>query len=98
MGVQDGTDLIAKHLRRLVPSSACVFYIYDVDADELVATHASGEHAAHIKGLRVPLGQRLSGWVAPNRQTLRTSDPVLYFVDSARAIIPRPRRCLTPPP
>ena len=25
MGVQDGTELIAKHLRRLVPSSACVF-------------------------------------------------------------------------
>ena len=51
MGVQDGTELIAKHLRRLVPSSACVFYLYDVDNDELVATHASGEHATHIKGL-----------------------------------------------
>src|SRR6476620_2279531 len=45
MGVQDGAELIAKHLRRLVPSSACVFYIYDVAADELIAPHASGEHA-----------------------------------------------------
>ena len=86
MGVQDGTDLIAKHLRRLVPSSACVFYIYDVDADELVAMHASGEHAAHIKGLRVPIGQRLSGWVAANRQTIRNSDPVLDLGESARAM------------
>ena len=97
MGVQDGTDLIAKHLRRLVPSSACVFYIYDIDADDLVATHASGEHAAHIKGLRVPIGQRLSGWVAANRQTIRNSDPVLDLGESARAMNPRPRSCLSTP-
>jgi putative nucleotidyltransferase with HDIG domain len=97
MGIQDGTELIAKHLRRLVPSSACVFYLYDEDADELVATHASGEHAAHIKGLRVPLGQRLSGWVAANRQTIRNSDPVLDLGESARAMSPRPRSCLSTP-
>jgi putative nucleotidyltransferase with HDIG domain len=97
MGVQDGTELIAKHLRRLVPSSACVFYLYDEDADELVAAHASGEHAAHIKGLRVPNGQRLSGWVAANRQTIRNSDPVLDLGESARAMNPRPRSCLSTP-
>ena len=97
MGVQDGTELIAKHLRRLLPSSACVFYIYDADADDLVAMHASGEHAAHIKGLRVPIGQRLSGWVAANRQTIRNSDPVLDLGESARAMTPRPRSCLSTP-
>jgi len=97
MGVQDGTELIAKHLRRLVPSSACVFYLYDVETDELVATHASGEHASHIKGLRVPRGQRLSGWVAANRQTIRNSDPVLDLGESARAMSPRPRSCLSTP-
>jgi GGDEF domain-containing protein len=97
MGVQDGAELIAKHLRRLVPSSACVFYMYDADADELVATHASGEHATHIKGLRVPRGQRLSGWVAANLQTIRNSDPVLDLGESARAMTPRPRSCLATP-
>jgi putative nucleotidyltransferase with HDIG domain len=97
MGVQDGAELIAKHLRRLVPSSACVFYLYDTESDELVATHASGEHAAHIKGLRVPRGQRLSGWVAANRQTIRNSDPVLDLGESARAMTPRPRSCLATP-
>ena len=80
-----------------VPSSACVFYIYDEDADELVAAHTSGEHAAHIKGLRVPIGQRLSGWVAANRQTIRNSDPVLDLGESARAMNPRPRSCLSTP-
>jgi putative nucleotidyltransferase with HDIG domain len=97
MGVQDATDLIAKHLRRLVPSSACVFYLYDEETDELVAAHASGENASLIKGLRVARGQRLSGWVAANRQTIRNSDPVLDLGESARAMTPRPRSCLSTP-
>jgi putative nucleotidyltransferase with HDIG domain len=97
MGVQDATDLIAKHLRRLVPSSACVFYLYDEPTDELIAAHASGEHAALIRGLRIPTGQRLSGWVAANRQTIRNSDPVLDLGESARAMAPRPRSCLSTP-
>ena len=97
MGTQDVTDLIAKHLRRLVPSSACIFYIYDEDTDELVAAHASGENASLIKGLRVPRGQRLSGWVAANKMTIRNSDPVLDLGESARAMSPRPRSCLSTP-
>jgi len=97
MTVQDAADLIAKHLRRLIPSSACVFYIYDEDTDELIAAQTSGEHAALIKGLRIPRGQRLSGWVAANRQTIRNSDPVLDLGESARAMSPRPRSCLSTP-
>lgn len=97
MGGQDATDLIAKHLRRLVPSSACVFFMFDEEADDLVAAYASGEHGALIKGLRVPRGHRLSGWVAANRQTIRNSDPVLDLGESARAMTPRPRSSLSTP-
>jgi putative nucleotidyltransferase with HDIG domain len=97
MGAQDATDLIAKHLRRLVPSTACVFFIYDEDTDELVAAHTSGENASLIKGLRVPRGQRLSGWVAANKMTIRNSDPVLDLGESARAMSPRPRSALSTP-
>jgi signal transduction protein with GAF and PtsI domain len=97
MGVQDATDLIAKHLRRLIPSSTCAFFIYDEEADELVAAQTSGEHASLIKGLRIAIGQRLSGWVAANRQTIRNSDPVLDLGESARAMTPRPRSCLSTP-
>jgi putative nucleotidyltransferase with HDIG domain len=95
--LQDAADLIAKHLRRLVPSSACVFFVYDVEQDDLRAAHVLGEYSALIKGLRVPIGQRLSGWVAAHRQTVRNSDPVLDLGESARAMAPRPRSCLSTP-
>jgi diguanylate cyclase (GGDEF)-like protein/putative nucleotidyltransferase with HDIG domain len=97
MSVQDAGDLIAKHLRRLVPSSLVVFFLYDIDADELEAVHTSGEHAALVSDLRIELGQRLSGWVAAHRQVIRNSDPILDFGDAVRSMSPRPRSCLSLP-
>lgn len=95
MDPSDVADIITKHIRRLIPCSLSVFYLFDSDADELVATHIAGEPSALIGGLRIPRGQRLSGWVAANRQTIRNSDPVLDFGESARAMSPRPRSCLS---
>jgi putative methionine-R-sulfoxide reductase with GAF domain len=75
----------------------CVFFMLDEESDELVAAYVAGEHIGLIKGLRVPRGQRLAGWVAANRLTIRNSDPVLDFGESARAMTPRPRSSLSTP-
>lgn len=93
----DAADLIAKHLRRLVPSSACVFYLYEIERDELRAAFVFGEHAGLIRELRIPVGQRLSGWVAAHKQTVRNSDPVLDLGESARAMSHRFRSSLSTP-
>jgi len=95
--ISDTGDIIAKHLRRLVPFSLCVFYIYDAALDEVEAKHAMGDAAAGVKGIRVPLGQRLSGWVAANRQTIMNSDPTLDLGEVARCVTPRLRSCLSTP-
>jgi diguanylate cyclase (GGDEF)-like protein/putative nucleotidyltransferase with HDIG domain len=97
MSVQDAGDVIAKHLRRLVPSSLLVFFLYDADTDELVASHASGEHADLVTDLRIGVGQRLSGWVAAHKQIIRNSDPILDFGEAVRAMSPRPHSCLSVP-
>lgn len=97
MRLADVADVILKHLRRMVPSSLSAFYIYDVEADELVCVYALGEHTGLVSGLRISLGQRLTGWVGANRQTIRNSDPVLDLGESARSMIPRPRSCLSTP-
>ena len=52
-------------------------FVYNPSTDELEARHATGEASASLKGLRIPLGQRISGWVAVNRQTALNSDPTL---------------------
>jgi putative nucleotidyltransferase with HDIG domain len=90
-------DLISNHLRRLVPCSLCIFFIYEVASDDLVAAHCAGDNGSIFSGLRIARGQRLSGWVAANRQTIRNSDAVLDLGDAARSISPRPRNCLSTP-
>ena len=80
-GVQEVCDTISRHLMRLMPSTLCVFYLYDGDNDELVARHATGASFEKAVGLRIPLGHALSGWVGSNRSTIRNSDPILDFGD-----------------
>jgi diguanylate cyclase (GGDEF)-like protein/putative nucleotidyltransferase with HDIG domain len=93
----DAADVISKHLRRLVPATTCVFFLYDADADELVSAHAAGENSSHFSEIRIEMGQRLSGWVAANRQTIINSDPMLDLGEVARALKPPLRSCLSTP-
>src|SRR4051794_350712 len=44
--IPDAADIICKHLRRLVPATTCVLYLYDESSDQLVAGHASGENSS----------------------------------------------------
>lgn len=95
--LQDAADLVARHLRRLVPSTVCVFYLYDQDTDALVAADAPGDKTGIFADLRIPLGQRLTGWVAANRQTVVNSDPVLDLGESARLLQPPLRSSISTP-
>lgn len=93
--IADAADVISKHLRRLVPATTCVFFLYDSDVDELVVAHAAGDNASHFSQIRIEMGQRLSGWVAANRQTIVNSDPMLDLGEVARALRPPLRSCLS---
>jgi diguanylate cyclase (GGDEF)-like protein/putative nucleotidyltransferase with HDIG domain len=97
LDLADAADVISKHIRRIVPASTCVFYIYDPESDELYAAHASGDNATQFSGVRIVRGQRLTGWVAANKQTILNSDPMLDLGEVARVIRPRLRSCLSTP-
>jgi putative nucleotidyltransferase with HDIG domain len=83
------------HVRRLVPASLCVFYSYEIDSDELVAAYVSGESSALVLGIRIALGQRVSGWVAAHRRSIRNSDATLDLGTAARVMPSRPLSCLS---
>jgi diguanylate cyclase (GGDEF)-like protein/putative nucleotidyltransferase with HDIG domain len=95
VSLSDAGDVIAKHLRRLIPSSLCVFYIYDRASDELEARHVVGDGGPKIRGLRIGLGQRLSGWVAANRTTISNSDASLDLADAVNLPSRQLRSCLS---
>lgn len=95
--LSDAGDVISKHLRRALPASVVVFFIYDSHTDELVSAHATGTHASHLMGLRIPRGERLSGWVAANKVTIVNADPVLDLGEVSRSLRPRLRSCISTP-
>jgi putative nucleotidyltransferase with HDIG domain len=95
--ISEAGDVIATHLRRSVPFSLSVVYVYDVSCGDIVARHASGDNASLVRDLRIPLGAHLSGWVAANRQAVINSDPALDLGDIASASSPRLRSSLSIP-
>jgi diguanylate cyclase (GGDEF)-like protein len=97
VGLADAGDVIGKHLRRLIPSAVCTFYVYDLLSDELEARHVVGNASAVIRGLKIGVGQRLSGWVAANRQTILNSDAMLDLGEIAQSSSPPLRTCLSTP-
>jgi putative nucleotidyltransferase with HDIG domain len=90
-------ETIARYLRRVVPFSLSILYLYDVGRDELVAEHVSGEASYLVKDLRMSRGERLSGWVAANRQPIVNSDPMLDLGDISKATTPPLRTSLSVP-
>jgi putative nucleotidyltransferase with HDIG domain len=95
--LSETAEVIAKHLRRLIPATTSVFFVYDEQTDELYCAHAAGENSSHFSALRIATGQRLSGWVAANRQTIVNSDATLDLGEVARALQPPLRSCLSTP-
>jgi putative nucleotidyltransferase with HDIG domain len=95
--LSDALEPVASRLRRLTPFALAIFYCYDEAASELVALEAVGEGAELVRGLRIPVGQRLSGWVAANHQTIANSDAILDLGDIARTVSPPLRACLSSP-
>jgi putative methionine-R-sulfoxide reductase with GAF domain len=82
-------------LREISRFSLGVLFLNDAATNELEAAFVIGDSSEFVRGLRIPLGQRLSGWVAVNRQTILNSDAVLDLGDIARAA--SLRVCLSTP-
>jgi putative nucleotidyltransferase with HDIG domain len=75
-------DTVWRVSRAHVPADAFIMYVYDEASDAIVSTCTRGETSeVHAT---IPLGERLSGWVAATRQTAINSDARLDFDGTAR--------------
>jgi putative nucleotidyltransferase with HDIG domain len=91
-------DALVKYLlHSLPPAALCVFFGYDPASDDLPVRIAAGTAAHAIRDLRVGLGERLSGWVGANRQTMLNSDAMLDFGDVEAFVSAGLRTCISTP-
>jgi putative nucleotidyltransferase with HDIG domain len=97
IGFCDAADIVGRHLNRLWEDTNCVFYVYEHSTDALTALHTVGPATTGVLGLHIPLGQRLSGWVAATRQSVVNSDPALDLSDIGMSRLAHLRSTLAAP-
>jgi transcriptional regulator with GAF, ATPase, and Fis domain len=88
-------DQLHDALHQFMPAACTVAYMYEPASDALTARHVSGQHAAALRGLVIPLGQRLTGWVAAQRSTVINSDAALDLGNLTLRLAPPPHTCLS---
>lgn len=79
-------DSMHKHLRRVMPAATLILYAPKSETDELAVVAFSGQGGAALQGLSVPIGDRISGWVFANAQTVVNSDMSLELGPVARSL------------
>ncbi len=82
-------------LRRLMPAACTAVFSYSAAEDNLVARWVAGQHSGAIQGLTIPVGQRLTGWVAANQSTIVNSDAALDLGNLTMKLTPPPHGCLS---
>ncbi len=70
----DVASLIAVDLRALVPDAEFVFFVTSPGGEKVVAEYATRGGLLDPGYEAIPLGERVSGWVAANRQQIINSD------------------------
>ena len=89
---------ISRYLETVAPKAVCVLYRHEDDRARLVASCVSSpEHEFLLRDTTISLGDRLTGWVGANRETILNSDPALDLGDVAEAWTPRLRSCFATP-
>ena len=77
-----GPGMFAEALREVAEVDSVAVYAVDDRQHCLVPTQAAGQHARALARITIPIGERISGWVAANHRSIVNGDPRLELVDS----------------
>jgi putative nucleotidyltransferase with HDIG domain len=82
----DAAEVLFRHVRRIVPAMSACFFAPSGDSGDLVPIASSGTAAAILQDLRIPIGERISGWALAHRQTVQNSNAALELGPVARTL------------
>jgi putative nucleotidyltransferase with HDIG domain len=77
-------EIVWSQFKSRLPASTFVLYGYDHADDSIVAVYEAGGDRYPVRTTRIPLGERLSGWVAATGQAVVNSDARLDLDETAR--------------
>lgn len=68
---------VVETTRTIVPADLCAVFENEPHGLEVACVRACGLDADRLEGLRIPIGHKLTGWVAATQESIQNSDPVL---------------------
>jgi len=95
--VADVLALGSALLADVMPGSTGAWFLPDAAHDRVVVAGAFGPAAEALHGTSVPVGERLTGWVAARRQPIINSDATLDLGARVDAVTPPLSRCISLP-
>ena len=95
--VSDVLALGSTLLADVLPGSTGAWFLPDPAHDRLVVAGAFGPAAAAVRDMSVPVGERLTGWVAVRRQPIVNSEATLDLGARVDAVTPPLSRCMSVP-
>lgn len=72
---------IADALSAMPGVDTAAVFVVDETEERLFARYVSGSHAEHLAQLAIPVGERMSGWVAASGQAMINGDAALDLFD-----------------
>ncbi|MEZ5284449.1 MAG: HD domain-containing phosphohydrolase [Vicinamibacterales bacterium] len=79
----DVAALAWSHIGPSMPGASCALFMVDPTDDAVVVAFVAGETVSLLQGVRMSLGERLSGWVADHGQAIANSDAKLDLGEEA---------------
>lgn len=82
--LNDAAEVLFRHLRRVIPAAGIALFVPASNKDELAVVASTGVGAEAIKGLCIPIGDRISGWALAHKQVVENSNAALELGPVAR--------------
>jgi putative nucleotidyltransferase with HDIG domain len=79
--LRHGIRTVLNAIELELATSHALVYLRDQQSDELVIVDAVGSKAEELVGSSLPIGTRISGWVAANGRAIVNTDARLEFLD-----------------
>jgi putative nucleotidyltransferase with HDIG domain len=95
--IADVLALGSRLIGDVVPGATGAWFLPEANSDHIVAAEAFGPSAHVVRGVAVVIGDRLTGWVAANRQPIVSSPANLDLGPRVEAAEPALRTCMSVP-
>lgn len=91
--LSDAIEVVFRHLRRVTPAASLALYMPRTEGKEndLIVVACAGSGTSLVESQRVPVGERISGWVFAHKQVVFNSDAALDLGPVAKTL-PTPLR------